>query len=89
MHIGRQFTGTEIEQDCPCPTAPCGLVYEAHADPTCTEHHMDHAPTIRQGHPSGRCPGPRREAKPAPARLLMATTRSHTDSRPTRKEGHP
>lgn len=77
MHIGRAFVGTEPEKNCPCPTAPCGLVVEGQASPDCAEHHPDHAPTIRQGHPDGRCPGPRRPAKPAPARLRMATVRAH------------
>lgn len=56
MHIGRHFFGTEIETDCPCPKAACGLVVENQADPNCAEHHMDHAPTIRQGHPDSQCP---------------------------------
>lgn len=84
MHIGRRFIGTEIENDCPCPQAPCGLVSERQADPACTDHHPNHAPTIRQGHADSACPGPKRTPQNPPARLHMASTRAHTT--PSRKD---
>lgn len=57
MHIGRAFTGTDIERACPCPKAPCGLVPEEEAVPECVHHHIQHAPSIRQGHLPQHCAG--------------------------------
>lgn len=57
MHIGRMFFGTDTENDCPCPKAPCGLVPEEQAAPECTDHHPQHTPSIRQGHLPQQCTG--------------------------------
>jgi hypothetical protein len=58
-HIGRAWSGTEIENTCPCPKAPCGLVIQGQADPDCTQHPIARAKTIRQSHRAEDCPGPR------------------------------
>ncbi|MEU2180257.1 hypothetical protein [Streptomyces thermolilacinus] len=55
-HIGRSWTGHEIEDNCPCPKAPCGLVPQDQVTETCREHHWSTAPTIRQSHPATHCP---------------------------------
>jgi hypothetical protein len=59
-HIGRSWTGHDIEDTCPCPKAPCGLVPVDQASPDCGEHHWSAAKSIRQGHPADRCPGAQR-----------------------------
>jgi hypothetical protein len=60
-HIGRSWPGdTHIEDTCPCPQEPCGLVDMTKASPDCDQHHVGgahYAKTIRQGHRAERCPG--------------------------------
>lgn len=57
MHLGRAFTGRDIEDACPCPKAPCGLVDMGDAVPECDHHWPWRARTMRQGHPAALCPG--------------------------------
>ncbi|GAA4034644.1 hypothetical protein GCM10023063_18490 [Arthrobacter methylotrophus] len=56
LHIGRSFTGTPVEDNCPCPKAPCGLVDVENVHPACDQHPFEHAKTMRQGHPADQCP---------------------------------
>jgi len=56
-HIGRSWKGTKIEDDCPCPKAPCGLVDSDNISEECDQHPMWAAKTIRQGHRPEDCPG--------------------------------
>ncbi|MGI5245082.1 hypothetical protein [Dactylosporangium sp. CA-139066] len=60
-HIGRAWSGTEIEDGCPCPKAPCGLVDQAalKVGEACPQHLVNK--TIRQSHPADACPGRRAE----------------------------
>jgi len=55
-HVGRSWAGHELEDDCPCPKAPCGLVSQDEAAEECSEHHWSAAKSMRQGHPANRCP---------------------------------
>jgi hypothetical protein len=55
-HIGRSFTGTALEDTCPCPKAPCGLVVQDTIDPACEQHAWTHAKSMRQSHTAGSCP---------------------------------
>lgn len=55
-HVGRSWHGHELEDDCPCPKAPCGLVRVAAADPSCPEHPDERCKTLRQIHLASRCP---------------------------------
>jgi hypothetical protein len=48
FHIGRSWSGHPLEDGCPCPKAPCGLV-----DMDRTER----SKSIRQSHPASECPG--------------------------------
>ena len=57
MHVGRHWTGCDIEDRCPCDQAPCGLVISGRTDPTCIMHAAGRS--LRQGHPAGECPGRR------------------------------
>lgn len=58
MHIGRSFTDTRLEDVCPCPKEPCGLVAFSKALESCEYgHHWASARTIRQGHSAAKCPG--------------------------------
>jgi len=57
MHVGRAFTGTRIEDMCPCEKAPCGLVDTSGIDPACREHPWQRGNTIRQQHQPKDCPG--------------------------------
>ncbi|HEY9416301.1 MAG TPA: hypothetical protein VIQ30_16205 [Pseudonocardia sp.] len=59
QHIGRSWRDTRLEDDCPCPQEPCGLVNVNRVDPDCTEHPIERAKSIRQSHTATRCPGAR------------------------------
>jgi hypothetical protein len=50
-HIGRAWSGHEIEDACPCEQEPCGLV--ATPDPSCVQH--SRTKTIRQSHRADQC----------------------------------
>lgn len=55
MHIGRSFGDLHpIEDECPCPQEPCGLVSKDKIDPSCTQHVG--TKTIRQAHLESECP---------------------------------
>ncbi len=57
LHVGRSWTGHDLEDSCPCPQEPCGLVAQNRAVPDCVQHGHLHPPrSMRQGHPAGRCP---------------------------------
>lgn len=62
-HVGRSAFGTALEDGCPCPKEPCGLVVRAKAVPECTEHPLERHKTIRQGHPANRCLGNKPDAQ--------------------------
>lgn len=57
-HIGRSWTGHHLEDTCPCPKAPCGLVPLRTATEGCREHHWSAAKSIRQSHPASACAAP-------------------------------
>lgn len=54
-HIGRSWSGTKLEDDCPCEKAPCGLAISR--DDSCPEHSPLAIKTIRQMHTEDNCPG--------------------------------
>lgn len=54
LHIGRSWTGHVVEDECPCPKAPCGLVISGEVHPDCPQHQANK--TIRQGHAAEDCP---------------------------------
>ncbi len=56
-HVGRSFEGHPLEDECPCPKEPCGLVMLSRAAPECDQHPMSRNKTIRQSHLAERCPG--------------------------------
>lgn len=55
-HIGRSWAGNQLEQDCPCPKAECGLVIasEKFFLNECEQHSGNK--TLRQIHDSENCP---------------------------------
>lgn len=56
-HIGRSFPGGNwVEESCPCPQEPCGLIDQDKVDPRCTQHTWSAAKTIRQMHYLEDCP---------------------------------
>lgn len=55
-HRGRSWAGTELEDGCPCPKAPCGLVADGTAAAECPEHAPMASKTMRQGHRAELCP---------------------------------
>jgi hypothetical protein len=59
MHIGRSWPGLEphLENECPCPQEPCGLIAESKIDPDCPQHSWAATKTIRNSHDAGDCPG--------------------------------
>lgn len=56
-HMGRSWSGHRLEDNCPCPKAPCGLVIAVQANPECEEHPWVRAKSIRQSHHKDDCPG--------------------------------
>jgi hypothetical protein len=68
MHVGRHWPGSykqgqrgtragqTIEDECPCPTEPCGLVARDKIDPECPQHGLTREKTIRSSHRSAECP---------------------------------
>lgn len=57
LHMGRAWFGHEIEDNCPCPQAECGLAISENTDEDCPQHSLYAAKTIRQMHWSDECPG--------------------------------
>jgi hypothetical protein len=55
-HVGRSWTGHDIEDNCPCPKAPCGLVDVQNVADECEHHPVLRAKSMRQGHPAEDCP---------------------------------
>ncbi|MER6778432.1 MULTISPECIES: hypothetical protein [unclassified Streptomyces] len=55
-HIGRSWAGHDLEDGCPCPKAPCGLVVQDQVVEACDEHHWSASKTTRQSHPAAACP---------------------------------
>ena len=54
-HIGRSWPpASPIEDNCPCPKAPCGLVIAGSA--ICDQHHYRNGRTMRQIHYPDNCP---------------------------------
>lgn len=57
-HVGRTWSDNRLEQLCPCPLEPCGLVALDKTHPECEEH-TTRARTMRQIHEAADCPSPR------------------------------
>ena len=64
-HMGRSFIGTRLEDDCPCPKAPCGLSVTPGlaGESDCPQHSMLAAKTIRQVHHADKCPAKTKRAE--------------------------
>lgn len=59
-HVGRSWAPQhDVEDNCPCPQQPCGLVLGGGISPDCPEHHWSAAKSMRQMHPAEKCPGKR------------------------------
>lgn len=71
-HIGRHWHGHDIENACPCPKAPCGLVVEGTAVPECTQHPAARSQTIRQSHLATACPAAEQPVTGRQSKLLAA-----------------
>ena len=56
-HWGRSWTGHALEDACPCPKEPCGLVNTGTVLDECEQHNPLRAKSSRQGHPASDCPG--------------------------------
>lgn len=56
FHIGRSWSGHPLEDACPCPKAPCGLVDMDQTEEACLEHPAERGKSIRQSHPASECP---------------------------------
>jgi hypothetical protein len=56
-HIGRSWSGHEVEDSCPCPKAACGLVPASATAPECEHHPAERSKSMRQIHMASRCPG--------------------------------
>jgi hypothetical protein len=77
-HIGRSWDGHGIEDDCPCPKAPCGLVVQETVSEACDQHPLSACRTMRQSHRADQCPA---QPQPAPElAVLLADWRKTADS---------
>jgi len=56
VHYGRSFTGTLIEDNCPCSKEACGLVSEKGLSEDCDQHNFKNHKTMRQIHSKETCP---------------------------------
>ncbi len=59
VHFGRSWSGSPLEDECPCEQAPCGLVTWSRIDADCPEHAAKAMKSIRQSHRVDECPGER------------------------------
>lgn len=58
-HVGRSWDGPgHLEESCPCPKAPCGLVDTGTVDEACMQHPVSRYKTMRTGHRAEHCGGP-------------------------------
>lgn len=55
-HFGRSFSGTRLEDDCPCRKEDCGLVSLEGVDENCDQHPPIKHKTMRQIHSAETCP---------------------------------
>lgn len=55
FHMGRSWSGHWIEDECPCPQEPCGLVSYDKVVESCPQHYYGRAKTMRSIHLSGDC----------------------------------
>ena len=65
VHVGRSWVGHQLEDDCPCPKAPCGLVDLRFVAVDCPQHALSATKTMRQSHFAADCPAERSEASTA------------------------
>lgn len=56
-HMGRSWKGHALEDECPCPQEPCGLVSLDNVNNDCPQHGWGAFKTMRQGHNPANCPG--------------------------------
>lgn len=56
LHIGRSWTGHDLEDNCPCPQAACGLIESGNISADCDQHPLRAYKSIRQGHRAHDCP---------------------------------
>ena len=54
-HISRSFVGLDLEEDCPCGKAPCGMVDTSQVDENCEQHSVRFSKTIRRAHLAEDC----------------------------------
>lgn len=62
LHIGRSWDSHELEDECPCPQEPCGLIDRSKVVGHCNQHPPQAVKTIRQSHVAKDCPGARPDA---------------------------
>lgn len=76
-HVGRSWTAHPLEDACPCPQEPCGLVALSKVDPECQQHAGAAAKTFRQSHRAEDCPAkpPGEALEPVPLALLAEAIR--------------
>jgi hypothetical protein len=56
-HISRHWAGSALEDACPCPKEPCGMVPLDRTSPDCTQHPPELGKSIRRSHLPEECPG--------------------------------
>lgn len=55
FHMGRSWSGHHMEDECPCPQEPCGLIARENAVESCPQHYFGRAKTMRSIHRAEDC----------------------------------
>lgn len=50
FHMGRSWSGHHMEDECPCPQEPCGLIARDKVVETCPQHYFGRSKTMRSIH---------------------------------------
>lgn len=73
-HIGRSWTGSRLEDECPCPQEPCGLISFSKVVEDCPQHSIGRFKTMRQIHKPELCPGVKEAWETSDASLIVMGT---------------
>lgn len=55
FHMGRSWSGHHMEDECPCPQEPCGLISRKKVVDNCPQHALGSSKTMRSIHLEEDC----------------------------------
>lgn len=86
FHVGRAWTGHQMEDECPCPQEPCGLVSLGKVVEDCPQHAFGRFKTMRQGHKDIACPSLKQVWETEDAVLIIMGTHDSKEALQLAKE---